>query len=67
MCFQTGKLSIQLVKCKNGWGTPWHNVALFDGQDFVLVKRKEAEKKGAKKLESERGYVYFSLHKNEKR
>ncbi|GHC71158.1 L-tyrosine/L-tryptophan isonitrile synthase family protein [Streptomyces cinnamoneus] len=42
------KLGIHLVRTPDNWLTPWHSVALDTGDgDYVLVKRSEAEARGA--------------------
>ncbi|MFI1968691.1 hypothetical protein BLA24_11665 [Streptomyces cinnamoneus] len=42
------KLGIHLVETADNWLTPWHSVALDTGAGgFVLVKREEAEARGA--------------------
>ncbi|MDF2867393.1 MAG: hypothetical protein K0S11_863 [Gammaproteobacteria bacterium] len=38
------KIGIMLLKSEDVWMTPWHSVALFNGEDYRLVKRQEAEK-----------------------
>lgn len=42
------KFGIRLLKSKHIWATPWHRVVLFDGQDYQLVRKIEAEQLGAK-------------------
>ena len=37
------KLGVQLVKAVGQWRTPWHSVCLFDGIDYCLLPRTEAE------------------------
>jgi pyoverdine/dityrosine biosynthesis protein Dit1 len=41
------KIGFRLVDCDSAWGTPWHNVALLDRGGFRLVKRRDAEARGA--------------------
>jgi len=57
---ETNKIGIQLVDCGDVWGTPWHNVALHDGESFSLVKHKDALAQGARLVESAQGYQYFA-------
>jgi pyoverdine/dityrosine biosynthesis protein Dit1 len=54
----SAKIGFQLVPCENAWGTPWHNVALLGAEGFRLVKRREAEERGAT-LAYEGKYPYF--------
>lgn len=56
---KSGKLGIQLVNCVDRWGTPWHNVALFDGINYNLVKRKDAIACGAKES-TLNGYIFYA-------
>lgn len=41
------KLGVHLVSTADDWLTPWHGVALAEGERFVLVKRAHAEACGA--------------------
>ena len=41
---QSEKIGIMLLKSQNTWVTPWHSVTVFDGQDYCLMKKAEAEK-----------------------
>ena len=43
----TPKLGIHLLRTRDNWLTPWHGVALDDGDRLTLVKRGEAERLGA--------------------
>ena len=42
------KIGIYLVKTLERWGTPWHNSAVFNGTEFMLMKRSDLETMGAK-------------------
>ena len=42
------KTGIQFLPVTNRWSTPWHNVLLKNAQGWLLVKRQEAERLGAK-------------------
>ncbi|NEO31327.1 MAG: L-tyrosine/L-tryptophan isonitrile synthase family protein [Symploca sp. SIO3C6] len=41
------KIGIHMIKTQDAWATPWHNVAVYDGKQFLLMKRSEAESMGA--------------------
>ncbi|MCP9962570.1 L-tyrosine/L-tryptophan isonitrile synthase family protein [Streptomyces somaliensis] len=41
------KIGIHLMRTRDNWLTPWHGVALDDGEEVRLVKRHEAERLGA--------------------
>ena len=45
--YHSEKIGIQLLESSDVWGTPWHNVAVYDGKQFQLMKRSEAESIGA--------------------
>ena len=56
------KLGFQLVDCQNAWGTPWHNVALEERPGFFrLVKRAEAESRGATLALAHGKYAFFRV------
>lgn len=41
------KIGIHMMRTRDNWLTPWHGVALDDGEGIRLVKRHEAERMGA--------------------
>ena len=41
------KIGIHMIKTQDAWGTPWHNVAVYDGKQFLLMKRSQAESMSA--------------------
>jgi len=55
------KIGIHLVKSPDVWGTPWHNVAVHDGKQFLLMKRSEAENMGASLVWSNQRPSHFVL------
>ena len=55
------KVGILLTPALDNWVTPWHGVALLRDQDFLLVKRQQAEELGAGLYcEAERPLHYVS-------
>src|SRR6266487_1040811 len=42
------KLGFQLLRTRDNWLTPWHGVVLDDGTRHTLVKRAQAEERGAR-------------------
>ena len=57
------KLGIRLIGTEN-WMTPWHGVAVKKNEDFILLKRAEAEAMGANLVFSAHGRAsYFELPK----
>lgn len=55
------KLGVRLVQSSDQWRTPWHSVALFDGHNYQLVKRKTAIELGAKEVCGKEGYSYYQV------
>lgn len=45
--YDSEKIGIHMIKAIDKWGTPWHNVAVHNGQEFILMKRHQAESMGA--------------------
>ncbi|MDJ0716904.1 MAG: isocyanide synthase family protein [Prochloraceae cyanobacterium] len=41
--YHSEKIGIYTIETKDAWGTPWHNVAVYDGKKFLLMKRSQAE------------------------
>lgn len=44
------KIGIQLLQTDHAWQTPWHSVALYDGNSYRLTKRNIAETLQAKPI-----------------
>jgi pyoverdine/dityrosine biosynthesis protein Dit1 len=42
-----GKIGFHLIRTKDSWLTPWHGVAVDNGEHISLVKRSEVERNGA--------------------
>lgn len=51
------KIGVHLAPTDDAWLTPWHGVALFDGQSYRLAHRVDCEAQGAHVIE-ERGRPY---------
>ena len=45
--FHSDKIGIHMIKTLDQWGTPWHNAVVHDGNEFLLLKRSQAEKADA--------------------
>ncbi|MFN6526358.1 isocyanide synthase family protein [Nostoc sp. ChiSLP03a] len=45
--FHSEKIGIHMIKTLDQWGTPWHNAVVHDGNQFLLLKRSQAEKADA--------------------
>ncbi len=57
----SAKLGIHLIDTDDAWLTPWHGCAVLDGDRFRLMRRKEAEERGAVQRSSEDGLAYLEL------
>lgn len=58
------KLGIRLIGSES-WMTPWHGVVVKTNEDFILLKRKEAETLGAQLIFSQSGRPsHFELSKS---
>lgn len=53
------KIGVRLLPSSNVWRTPWHSAVLFDGREYSLVRRKDAEDRRAVLMRDERGYPYY--------
>ncbi|WP_174184279.1 L-tyrosine/L-tryptophan isonitrile synthase family protein [Nocardia barduliensis] len=42
------KIGFHLLRTQDSWLTPWHGVVLDDGSTYTLVKRMQAEERGAR-------------------
>jgi pyoverdine/dityrosine biosynthesis protein Dit1 len=56
----TTKLGIRLMEAEN-WMTPWHGVAVDIGNNFVLLKREQAENLGAQLVYHEGQPSHYKL------
>nr|APZ79595.1 FilH2 [Fischerella sp. TAU] len=45
--YHSEKIGIHMIKTLDQWGTPWHNATVFDGKEFMLMKRSHLESMGA--------------------
>ena len=55
------KLGIMLLACDNIWATPWHRIAVLQGEKHVLMKRVEAEKIGAKPVYINDRFSHYAI------
>lgn len=55
------KIGILLGEAKDVWLTPWHAVALKEGERFRFIKRREAEELGASVVSSDREAAYMEI------
>ncbi|MCC5651875.1 isocyanide synthase family protein [Nostoc sp. XA013] len=45
--YHSEKIGIHMIKTLDQWGTPWHNAPVFNGKEFVLMKRRDIESMSA--------------------
>ncbi|MFO0680886.1 MAG: L-tyrosine/L-tryptophan isonitrile synthase family protein [Sandaracinus sp.] len=55
------KIGVHLVETGDAWLTPWHGVALREGERFRLVRRDEAEARGAVVVEEDGRPSYMEI------
>jgi pyoverdine/dityrosine biosynthesis protein Dit1 len=55
------KIGILLGEANDTWLTPWHGVAVKQDDQFVLMRRHEAESRGARVIERNGRPSYFEL------
>ncbi|VVC77156.1 hypothetical protein AQUSIP_24830 [Aquicella siphonis] len=53
------KLGIMLLKSTDHWATPWHRVAIYNGAEYVLMRRIEAENLGARAVYSNNRFSHY--------
>lgn len=55
------KIGIQLTKATDNWITPWHGVIVLDQDGYILMKKSEANKKGARLVMQNNQPYYYTL------
>lgn len=55
------KIGVRLTKAADNWLTPWHGVVVLEEDGYVLMKRTEAEEKGAKLIMDQEKPYYYTL------
>lgn len=56
------KIPVRLLPSEDRWRTPWHSVALVQGNDVRLVPRKVAQESGARLYYYQGRYPYFGFN-----
>ena len=60
------KIGVRLTKATDDWLTPWHGVMVLTADGYLLMKKHEAEKRGAKLvLKDSRAYYYTLISPDE--
>ncbi len=55
------KIGIKLTKALDNWLTPWHGVIVLEKEGYVLMKKNEAEEKGARLIKHGGQPWYYTL------
>jgi pyoverdine/dityrosine biosynthesis protein Dit1/AcrR family transcriptional regulator len=55
------KIGVRLTKSTDDWLTPWHGVMALTNDGYLLMKRYEAEKQGAKLMLKNNQDYYYTL------
>ena len=55
------KIGIKLTKATDNWLTPWHGVMVLTEDGYLLMKKQDAEKQGAKLILKNAAPYYYSL------
>jgi pyoverdine/dityrosine biosynthesis protein Dit1 len=55
------KIGVHLLPTEDAWLTPWHGVAVLQGERFRLMKRREAEAAGAVVVEEDGRPMYMEV------
>jgi pyoverdine/dityrosine biosynthesis protein Dit1/AcrR family transcriptional regulator len=55
------KIGIRLTKAMDNWLTPWHGVIVLEKEGYVLMKKNEAEEKGARLITANDQPYYYTL------
>lgn len=55
------KTGIRLTRAANNWITPWHGVMVLKEDGYLLMKKDEAEKTGARLIYRDEQPYYYSL------
>jgi pyoverdine/dityrosine biosynthesis protein Dit1/AcrR family transcriptional regulator len=55
------KIGIRLTKATDDWLTPWHGVMVLTEAGYLLMKKEEAEKQGAKLVFKDQQPYYYKL------
>jgi pyoverdine/dityrosine biosynthesis protein Dit1/AcrR family transcriptional regulator len=57
----SAKLGIHLLDTDDAWLTPWHGCAVLEAERFTLMRRADAEARGAVRRTSEDGLPYLEI------
>jgi pyoverdine/dityrosine biosynthesis protein Dit1 len=55
------KIGVHLLPTHDAWLTPWHGAAVLDGDRFVLAKRRDAEARGATRVDVDGRPSHFTV------
>jgi pyoverdine/dityrosine biosynthesis protein Dit1 len=57
------KIGVRLIPSNDLWRTPWHSVTVFDGSDYFLAPREQAEAAGGVLTYANDKYPYYVVSK----
>ncbi len=57
----SNKMGIMLLKSEDTWATPWHRVVLYDGKEYILIRKKDAEALGAIPVFIKNQFSHFTV------
>jgi pyoverdine/dityrosine biosynthesis protein Dit1 len=57
------KLGIMLLKSKDNWATPWHRIVLYDGQDYLLTRKQDAENIKATPVFKDKKFSHYEINR----
>ncbi|MEK2646745.1 isocyanide synthase family protein [Bdellovibrio sp. BCCA] len=58
---RSSKIGVRLLDSNDLWRTPWHSVTVFDGKQYYLAPRSEAEALGGVLKYAEDKYPFYQL------
>ncbi len=57
----TDKIGIRITKAADNWLTPWHGVIVLQDNEYVLMKKQDAEQAGAQLMYNDGRPYYYAL------
>jgi pyoverdine/dityrosine biosynthesis protein Dit1 len=58
------KIGIHMIPTRDNWLTPWHGVAVDNGSQFVLMKRRDAELLGGRIVMRDRQQSHYKIERS---
>ncbi|MBL7706197.1 MAG: L-tyrosine/L-tryptophan isonitrile synthase family protein [Taibaiella sp.] len=57
----TDKIGIRITKATDNWLTPWHGVIVLQDNEYILMKKQDAEQAGARLMYNNGRPYYYAL------